>query len=175
VLPTLHRALAEGPKCAADCHPWRGKNDAGAAGLARCALLGGKRLLMLDRGGSQPALRPIAWPPRWMNRRRNGRLSHEARHEGRTQNQNRSGHGRHSRRLLQQDPALSEYAIVLFDEFHERSLQADTGWPSAFETQRAFPSGPPSARRCRHVGLWAGLRPVGAMLPSLPAKARCFP
>ena len=41
-------------------------------------------------------------------------------------------------RLLQHDPSLSAYAIVLFDEFHERSLQADTGLAICLETQRLF-------------------------------------
>ncbi len=41
-------------------------------------------------------------------------------------------------RLLQHDPSLSAYAIVLFDEFHERSLQADTGLALCLETQRLF-------------------------------------
>lgn len=41
-------------------------------------------------------------------------------------------------RLLQQDPSLSAYAAVLFDEFHERSLQADTGLALCLETQRLF-------------------------------------
>lgn len=41
-------------------------------------------------------------------------------------------------RLLQHDPALSDYAAVLFDEFHERSLQADTGLALCLETQRLF-------------------------------------
>ena len=41
-------------------------------------------------------------------------------------------------RLLQQDPALSLYAAILFDEFHERSLQADTGLALCLETQRLF-------------------------------------
>jgi len=41
-------------------------------------------------------------------------------------------------RLLQEDPALSEYAIVIFDEFHERSLQADTGLALCLEAQRLF-------------------------------------
>src|SRR5512145_2635977 len=30
-------------------------------------------------------------------------------------------------RILQQDPTLDGYGLVIFDEFHERSLQADTG------------------------------------------------
>lgn len=41
-------------------------------------------------------------------------------------------------RILQHDPALSAYAAVLFDEFHERSLQADVGLTLCLETQRLF-------------------------------------
>ncbi|MDH5641241.1 MAG: ATP-dependent helicase HrpB, partial [Nitrospira sp.] len=41
-------------------------------------------------------------------------------------------------RLLQEDPSLDGYAAVLFDEFHERSLQADTGLALAVETQHLF-------------------------------------
>lgn len=41
-------------------------------------------------------------------------------------------------RLLQQDPSLNTYGLVLFDEFHERSLQADTGLALCLETQRLF-------------------------------------
>ncbi len=39
-------------------------------------------------------------------------------------------------RLLLHDPALERYAVVLFDEFHERSLQADLGLALCLETQR---------------------------------------
>src|SRR5262245_26191892 len=41
-------------------------------------------------------------------------------------------------RLLQQDPALSAYGIVLFDEFHERTLPADTGLALCLESQGLF-------------------------------------
>lgn len=41
-------------------------------------------------------------------------------------------------RLLQQDPSLEAYGIVLFDEFHERSLQADIGLALCLEAQRLF-------------------------------------
>jgi ATP-dependent helicase HrpB len=30
-------------------------------------------------------------------------------------------------RLLQHDPSLADYGVVIFDEFHERSLQGDLG------------------------------------------------
>lgn len=39
-------------------------------------------------------------------------------------------------RLLQRDPTLEGYAAVIFDEFHERSLHADTGLALARQTQQ---------------------------------------
>jgi ATP-dependent helicase HrpB len=39
-------------------------------------------------------------------------------------------------RLLIRNPDLEGYGAILFDEFHERSLQADTGLALALETQR---------------------------------------
>ncbi|WP_372965875.1 ATP-dependent helicase HrpB [Marinobacter sp.] len=41
-------------------------------------------------------------------------------------------------RLIQNDPMLEDYAAVLFDEFHERSLQADLGLALVRETQQAL-------------------------------------
>ncbi|MGE5625656.1 MAG: helicase-related protein, partial [Bacillota bacterium] len=41
-------------------------------------------------------------------------------------------------RLLQDDPALSGYAAVIFDEFHERSLQADLALALALESRAAL-------------------------------------
>ncbi|WP_166253052.1 ATP-dependent helicase HrpB [Marinobacter salicampi] len=41
-------------------------------------------------------------------------------------------------RLIQEDPALENYAAVLFDEFHERSLQADLGLALVRESQQAL-------------------------------------
>lgn len=41
-------------------------------------------------------------------------------------------------RMIQQDAALSGYAIVIFDEFHERSLQADLGLALVREVQQAL-------------------------------------
>src|SRR5688500_11100509 len=38
-------------------------------------------------------------------------------------------------RMLQSDPALEGIAAVLFDEFHERSLHADTGLAFALDSQ----------------------------------------
>jgi len=39
-------------------------------------------------------------------------------------------------RMLQQDPTLDGYGLVIFDEFHERSLQGDTGLALVLHTRR---------------------------------------
>ncbi len=39
-------------------------------------------------------------------------------------------------RMVQQDPTLDGYGLVIFDEFHERSLQGDTGLALVLHTRR---------------------------------------
>lgn len=41
-------------------------------------------------------------------------------------------------RMLQDDPALDGVGLVIFDEFHERSLQADLGLALSLQTQELF-------------------------------------
>ncbi len=41
-------------------------------------------------------------------------------------------------RILQHDPSLKKYGIVIFDEFHERNIQGDLGLALAFQTQALF-------------------------------------
>jgi ATP-dependent helicase HrpB len=41
-------------------------------------------------------------------------------------------------RILQHDPSLNEYGLVIFDEFHERSLQADLGLALTLQTRSLF-------------------------------------
>lgn len=41
-------------------------------------------------------------------------------------------------RILQYDPSLKDYGLVIFDEFHERSLQGDLGLTLTFQTQTLF-------------------------------------
>ena len=41
-------------------------------------------------------------------------------------------------RMLQEDPALEGVAVVIFDEFHERSLQADLGLALALDAQNVL-------------------------------------
>ena len=77
-------------------------------------------------------------------------------------------------RLLQHDPELAAYAVVIFDEFHERSLQADTGVALALETQKLFR--PDLRLLVMSATLDCG--PVGELLgqaPTIRCEGRMFP
>ena len=77
-------------------------------------------------------------------------------------------------RLLQHDPSLETYAMVLFDEFHERSVQADTGLALCLETQRLFR--PDLRLLVMSATLDCG--PVGTLLgqaPTIRCEGRMFP
>ncbi|NKB90416.1 MAG: ATP-dependent helicase HrpB [Acidobacteria bacterium] len=41
-------------------------------------------------------------------------------------------------RMLQSDPALDELGLIIFDEFHERSIHSDLGLALTLESQRLF-------------------------------------
>ena len=62
-------------------------------------------------------------------------------------------------RLLQHDPSLSGYGLVILDEFHERSVQADLGLALTLESQRGFETsyGSSSCRPRLTVSAWRAL------------------
>ena len=77
-------------------------------------------------------------------------------------------------RMLHSDPALSEVGVVLFDEFHERSLQADLGLALALESAEVL------RPDLRVVIMSATLEaePVARLLggaPILESEGRTFP
>jgi len=77
-------------------------------------------------------------------------------------------------RLLQHDPSLHEYGAVIFDEFHERSLQADTGLTLCLETQRLFRSD----LRLLVMSATLDCGPVSDLLggaPTITCEGRMFP
>src|SRR3954465_1877842 len=85
-------------------------------------------------------------------------------------------------RMLQSDPALEGVAAVLFDEFHERSLHADTGLAFALDAQenlapelrllvRSAPLA--GAAVARLLGGAGAAGPASA--PTITAAGRMFP
>ncbi|HLO02048.1 MAG TPA: helicase-related protein, partial [Symbiobacteriaceae bacterium] len=77
-------------------------------------------------------------------------------------------------RMLQSDPALEGVGLVIFDEFHERSLQADLGLALALQSQSLL------REDLRLLVMSATLEaePVAALLggaPYLVSEGRAFP
>jgi len=77
-------------------------------------------------------------------------------------------------RLIQSDPALDAYCAVIFDEFHERSLQADLGLALVRESKQAL------REDLRIIVMSATLdtAPIARLLgdvPVLTSEGRAFP
>lgn len=77
-------------------------------------------------------------------------------------------------RMLQSDPSLSGYSTVIFDEFHERSIQGDLGFTLAWEARKIF-------RPDLRVALMSATLPSGEIrarfgeFPLIHAEGRAFP
>jgi ATP-dependent helicase HrpB len=139
VLPTLYRTLMEGRNALLTAAPGAGKTTRVPLALLDAPWLGEQRLLMLEprRLATRAAAHRMATllgesvgETVGYRMKLDTKVGPKTRIEVVTEGI--------LGRLLQDDPALSEYAIVLFDEFHERSLQADTGLALCLEAQRLF-------------------------------------
>ncbi|MGA9854365.1 MAG: ATP-dependent helicase HrpB [Gammaproteobacteria bacterium] len=77
-------------------------------------------------------------------------------------------------RLIQSDPALTDYGLVIFDEFHERSLQADLALALCLEARQALRPD----LRLSVMSATLDAAPVAALLgdaPLLTSAGRSFP
>jgi ATP-dependent helicase HrpB len=128
VLPTLHRVLAEGTSAVLQAPPGAGKTTGVPPSLLDAQWLTGKRILMLEprRLAARAAARRIAANlGQAVGETVGFRIRGESRVGPRTRIEVVT-EGILTRMLLE-DPALDEVGIVLFDEFHERSIHADLG------------------------------------------------
>ena len=139
VLPALRLALAESQNALLTAAPGAGKTTRVPLALLDAPWLEGKKLLMLEPrrlATSAAAHRMAATLGESVGETVGYRMRLDTKVGPKTRievvTEGILG------RLLQHDPALSDYTIVLFDEFHERSLQADTGLALCLESQRLF-------------------------------------
>ena len=127
-LPALRAALAAGPAAVLEAPPGAGKSTVVPLALLDEPWVRGRKILMLEP--RRLAARAVAQRmAETLGETVGMTVGHRMRLDTRV--------GPHTRievvtegvltRMLQSDPALEGVAAVLFDEFHERSLQADTG------------------------------------------------
>ena len=139
VLPEIRQTLANGPNALLTAPPGAGKTTRVPLALLDAPWLQGKKLLMLEprRLAARAAAHRMAATLRepigetvGYRMRLDTKVGPKTRIEVVTEGI--------LTRVLQQDPSLDSYGLVLFDEFHERSLQADTGLALCLDTQRLF-------------------------------------
>jgi ATP-dependent helicase HrpB len=139
VLPPLRAALAAGSSAVLQAPPGAGKTTRVPLALLDEPWLGAPRILMLEprRLAARAAARRMADT---LGESVGATVGFRVRGETRV--------GRSTRievvtegvltRMLHEDPALDGVGLVIFDEFHERSLHADLGLALALQTQEVL-------------------------------------
>lgn len=139
VLPQLLAALAANTCAVLQAAPGAGKTTRVPPALLGAGWLGERRVLMLEprRLAARAAARYMA---RGFGEEAGGIVGYRTRLDSRVSAATRIEVVTEGilTRLLQDDPSLAGYGIVIFDEFHERSLQADLGLALARECQQAL-------------------------------------
>ncbi|WP_428633775.1 ATP-dependent helicase HrpB [Sedimenticola sp.] len=126
LLPELCEALAESRRAVVAAPPGSGKTTLIPLHLLQQPWLAGKKILMLEprRLATRAAARRMA---QLLSERVGERVGYQVRFEREVSSRTRIEvvtEGILTRRL-QQDPELKDVGLIIFDEFHERSLHAD--------------------------------------------------
>ncbi|GIQ70219.1 ATP-dependent helicase HrpB [Xylanibacillus composti] len=139
VLPELKACLAQRNSAVLVAAPGAGKTTQVPLSLLDEPWLNGRKILMLEprRIAARSA---AAYMARLLGERVGGTVGYRMKHESRISANTRIEVITEGilARMLQQDPALEQTGAVLFDEFHERSLQADLGLALCLEAQSAL-------------------------------------
>jgi len=138
-LPALRRALAAGTAAVLVAPPGSGKTTTVPLALLGEPWLEGRSILLLEP--RRMAARAAAWRMSDLaGDALGGLVGYHVRLERRSSRETRVlvlTEGLLSRRILS-DPELSDAGLVIFDEFHERSLHADFGLALALDVQRSL-------------------------------------
>jgi ATP-dependent helicase HrpB len=128
VLPTLRQALTADGAAVLQAPPGAGKTTRVPLALLDEAWLRGRRIVMLEprRLAARAAARRMA---ETLGETPGETVGYRIRHETRVGPRTRIEVVTEGvlTRLLQSDPALEAFGLVIFDEFHERSIHADLG------------------------------------------------
>jgi ATP-dependent helicase HrpB len=139
VLAALGSALADAPAVVLQAPPGAGKTTRVPLALLHATWLVGRRLVMLEprRLAARAAARRMALT---LCEPVGGTVGFRVRGETRVSSRTRIEVVTEGvlTRMLQSDPSLDGIGLLLFDEFHERSVQADLGLALALQAQEVL-------------------------------------
>ena len=139
LLPAIGTALAERGAAVAQAPPGAGKTTRVPLALLDAGWLKGRKLVMLEprRLAARAAAQFMA---RRLGERVGETVGYRVRMDTRVGPRTRIEVVTEGvlTRLLQSDPALGSYGLVIFDEFHERSLQADLSLALCLEARQVL-------------------------------------
>jgi ATP-dependent helicase HrpB len=175
ILPELRRALASGPAAVLQAPPGAGKTTGVPPALLGEPWLEGRKIVMLEprRLAARAAAR---WMARQMGEGVGETVGYRVRQDTRVGPRTRIEVVTEGvlTRMLQSDPSLEGVGLLIFDEFHERSLQADLGLALTLQARELFR--PDLRVLVMSATLDAG--PVAALLgdaPVITSEGRAFP
>jgi ATP-dependent helicase HrpB len=136
VLPEIARALADGPNAVLQAPPGAGKTTGVPPLLLSQPWLAGRKIVMLEprRLAARAAARRMAAV---MGEEVGDTVGYRVRMDAKVSARTRIEVVTDGvfTRLIQDDPGLDGIGAVLFDEFHERSLDVDLGLALCLEVQ----------------------------------------
>lgn len=142
LLPDLLEALGSGTRCILEAAPGAGKTTRVPLALLRAAWLDYKGILMLEprRMAARNAARYMA---SLLGEKVGQTVGYRVRLDSRVSAATRITVVTEGvlTRMLQDDPELQGVGCLIFDEFHERSLNADLGLALALDRQTGFRNG----------------------------------
>jgi len=139
LLPQIVATLAEHPSVVVQAPPGAGKTTRVPLALLDATWLGNKKIIMLEprRIAARAAARFMATT---LGERVGETVGYRVRLDSKTGPRTRIEIVTEGilTRLLQEDPELNEYGVVIFDEFHERNLHSDLGLALCIDSQQGL-------------------------------------
>ncbi|MDH5180804.1 MAG: ATP-dependent helicase HrpB [Gammaproteobacteria bacterium] len=139
LLPQLIAVLAKHPNVVLQAPPGAGKTTRVPLALLDCDWLQQKKIIMLEprRIAARAAARFMAHS---LNEQVGGTIGYRVRQDSKVSSQTRVEVVTEGilTRMLQDDPALEQVGLVIFDEFHERNLNADLGLALCLDAQQGL-------------------------------------
>jgi ATP-dependent helicase HrpB len=137
IIPELRSALTVYPNVVLSANPGAGKTTRVPIALMNESWLQGKKIMMLEPR-RLAAIRSAEYMSQQQNEMVGGTIGYRIRGDSKISKQTKIEVITEGilTRILQEDPSLPDTGLIIFDEFHERSIHADIGLAFTIDVQK---------------------------------------